>query len=113
MFKKINPYLCSFATVNLVFLLLAFILSVSFLTANKEVTSFIIRFTGDTGGTFFGTRLEVLGAPFIGLLVFIINSSLSLLFYNRHRRLALFTSFAGALIALLILIHIGVIISVN
>ncbi|MDP3015004.1 MAG: hypothetical protein Q8N28_01145 [bacterium] len=79
----------------------------------QTTTPLIIRFEADKDIDFLAGRMEVLGILLSALTIILINFFLANFLYRRERFLSYIFSFASLVIAVLILIIISVIVSVN
>ena len=87
--------------------------AVFYLKLGQTATSLIIRFEADKDIDFLAGRMEVFGILLSALAMILINFFLANFLYRRERFLSYIFSFASLVVAVLILIIISVIISVN
>ncbi len=87
--------------------------AIFYLKLGQTTTSLIIRFEADRNIDFLANRMEVFGILLSALTIILINFFLADFLYRRERFLSYIFSFASLVIAVLILIIISVIISVN
>ena len=106
-----DKYLRVVAVLSLLLLLITGI--IFYLTAGAEPKPLTIHFKPSGGVDFSGDRGDVFGVLFSALAIIIINIFLADFLYNRKRFLSYIFSFANLWLAILILVVIGVIISIN
>lgn len=106
-----DKYLRVVAVLSLLLLLIAGI--VFYATAGAEPKPLTIHFKPSSGVDFSGTRGDVFGVLFSAFAIITINIFLADFLYNRKRFLSYIFSFANLWFAILILVTIGVIISIN
>jgi len=90
-------------------------LSVSFyrLSGLSENISLILRFNSGRGISAFGALFDVILFLFSGFFLIALNFLVARLLFRRLRFLSYFSGFLSVFLALLILIQVGVILSVN
>ena len=110
-----KPNLLIITLTSLAFLisLIALILIINFSASFSDTGRLILRFDFDRGINKFGSLSSFYAFWAVGSLYLLSNAFISSFLFSRSRRLALVSSFASLLSALLILINVGVIIGLN
>ena len=107
--KDIFLYLGYF--VSLLLILIGFAVSYNSLTEESQLL--VVHFDAFRGIDFLGDKFDVFNVLWIGLLVTLVNFFLSAALYYRERFLSYLIEYFNIFFALLILIAVAVIISVN
>lgn len=101
------------AVFGISFIILIFIFLFTLLKLKNIDGLLIIHFDAYKGIDFLGGKAEVFGILISAFSMFLVNAFLADFLYNRERFLAYIFGFAGLGLAILILIAMSVIISVN
>ena len=86
---------------------------IAYIRFGEITTPLIIHFDAYQGIDFFGSRADVFNILIVAAVIFLINFILADFLFDRQRLLTYYFAFIGLAVAVLILINILVIISVN
>ncbi len=85
----------------------------AFMNYGRLAPLIVLHFDALNGVDTFGTRASILGMWFLGVVVNMVNAALAYEFYNRERLLSYLYLGGNVLIALIVFIAIGVVVSIN
>ena len=106
-----DPFLYLGYFISLLLILIGFAVSYDFLTEENQLL--VIHFDAFRGIDFLGDKFDVFNVLWISLLITLVNFFLSAILYYRERFLSYLIEYFNIFFALLILIAVAVIISVN
>ena len=106
-----DKYTATFFGAGLLILLIAGAMAFFNLRGNTSVL--LLRFDIFRGTEVFGNSSDVYATVFFGAVLWLINASLAQVLYFRERFLSYFFAIVSLIVALLIIVATGVIISIN